>query len=90
MSAIVDQLRQAVLDLGQVAWSRSDTHQVNWFSALADEAADRIEELERAWDNAPILSKYHGQRGFETERFINDYREWRDKYRAALALAGEK
>lgn len=45
--------------------------------------------LVSAWDNAPILSKYHGQRGFETERFISDYREWRDKYRAALALAGE-
>lgn len=27
---------------------------------------------------SPNLAKYHGQRGFEVERFIVDYTAWRD------------
>lgn len=26
---------------------------------------------------APVISKYHGTRGFELERFIHDYAAWR-------------
>lgn len=36
---------------------------------------------------APIVSQYHGVRGFETERFIADYQAWTEKRRAALAKA---
>lgn len=36
-------------------------------------------------DSAPILSKYHGERGFELERFIADYEAWNATRRAALA-----
>lgn len=32
--------------------------------------------LKLAIESAPILSKYHGQRGFEVERFIEDYAAW--------------
>jgi hypothetical protein len=32
---------------------------------------------EEAVADAPILSKYHGQRGFEVERFIADYEAWK-------------
>ncbi len=33
--------------------------------------------------DAPILSKYHGQGGFEQERFIADYEAWASR-RASL------
>jgi hypothetical protein len=39
---------------------------------------------------APILSKFHGQHGFEQERFIASYETWRAEARALLSsLAGE-
>ena len=44
-------------------------------------------ELYEAVASAPILSKYHGQRGFDVERFIEDYEAWRVTCRAALAKA---
>ena len=36
-------------------------------------------------DEATIMSKYHGQAGFDSERFILDYEAWRKKTRALLA-----
>jgi hypothetical protein len=38
-------------------------------------------------DTAPVLSKYHGQYGFEVERFIADYEMWSATRRAAMASA---
>ena len=32
-----------------------------------------VREMREALAGAPILSKYHGTRGFETDRFIGDY-----------------
>lgn len=43
--------------------------------AASRQAAD--EGIIRLLNEAPILSKYHGQRGFEVDRFIADYDEWR-------------
>ena len=36
-------------------------------------------------DQALIMSKYHGQQGFEVERFVEDYEAWRKECRALLA-----
>ena len=36
---------------------------------------------------APVLSKYHGQHGFEVERFIADYETWMARRRAVMARA---
>lgn len=36
-----------------------------------------VEERLEILDSAPVLSKYHGQNGFEAERFIADYTAWR-------------
>lgn len=44
-------------------------------------------ELLEAVETAPVLSKYHGQNGFEVERFIADYEAWDAKRRAAIARA---
>lgn len=38
-------------------------------------------------ESAPILSQYHGQRGFEAERFIDDFQAWRLRVRQALELS---
>jgi hypothetical protein len=38
-------------------------------------------------DAAPILSKYHTARGFETEQFIADYEAWSATRRQALSQA---
>lgn len=53
------------------------------------EIEQRIERLEQALRSAPILSKYHGHRGFETERFILDYEAWRTYTRAALSATSK-
>lgn len=42
-------------------------------------------DLVKALEAAPIMSKYHGMRGFETERFIADYESWREIARTALS-----
>lgn len=44
-------------------------------------------DLYRVATTAPILSKYHGMRGFEVMRFIADYEAWNITRRAALAVA---
>ena len=44
-------------------------------------------DLLEAVETAPVLSKYHGQNGFEVERFIADYEAWDAKRRAAIARA---
>jgi enterochelin esterase-like enzyme len=44
-------------------------------------------ELYEVADEAPVLSKYHGQHGFESERFIADYEAWMAKRRTVLAKA---
>lgn len=36
-------------------------------------------------EDAPVLSKYHGEYGFEQEQFLDDYETWRQKARAALS-----
>lgn len=41
-----------------------------------EELRVEIERLKARLGNAPVLSKYHGQRGFELERFIADYSAW--------------
>jgi len=46
---------------------------VNWLLVRAKTAEARVGVLEGALKAAPILSKYHGMRGFEVERFISDY-----------------
>ena len=49
-----------------------------------DRLAARVKELEAMLNEPPILSKYHGMRGFEEDRFIDDYGEWRRRVRALL------
>lgn len=44
-------------------------------------------DLYEVADEAPILSKYHGNQGFDLERFVVDYDAWSQKRRAALAKA---
>ena len=44
-------------------------------------------ELLDALNEAPVPSKYHGIRGFETNRFLADYEEWMEKRRGAIAKA---
>lgn len=46
-------------------------------------APDLLRELEAA----PIPSQYHGERGFEVERFLADYERWMASRRAAIAKA---
>lgn len=46
-----------------------------------------IPSAKELFDDAPILSKYHGQRGFEDERFIADYYAWQDKWRPFVTAA---
>ena len=52
--------------------------------AERDRLAARVAELEAMLNEPPILSKYHGMRGFEEDRFIDDYGEWRRRVRALL------
>ena len=61
---------------------------------MADEEQDRrgrliaaAPDMLAALGDAPIMSKYHGQHGFEANRFIADYEAWRVKARAAIAKA---
>ncbi len=44
-------------------------------------------ELYSVANEAPVLSQYHGQHGFEVERFIADYEAWGTKRRIVLAKA---
>lgn len=44
-------------------------------------------DLYAVCEDAPIVSKYHGQHGFELERFISDYEAWGVGARAALTKA---
>lgn len=46
----------------------------------------KVEKVRKALSGAPIISKYHGQRGFDVERFIADYSDWGRTAREALAL----
>lgn len=60
---------------------------VTTIERLVRELADKTAEAERmreALTTAPILSKYHGPRGFEREEFITEYRAWRERCREAL------
>jgi len=43
-----------------------------------------------ALESAPILSKYHGHAGFESERFIADYLKWWEMRSYALTKAGRQ
>lgn len=47
--------------------------------------ADLVLEMAAALEARPILSKYHGKRGFEYDQFATDYDAFRS--RAAQALA---
>ena len=53
-----------------------------WNSCASKIRAELAQLRDRAAkaEDAPILSKYHGKRGFETERFIADYEAWRDGF----------
>lgn len=63
--------------------------------ALLEEAATAIAALKGAEEErdaavaalarAPILSKFHGERGFELENFVEAYAGWKVEARAALA-----
>lgn len=53
-------------------------------AVLAPAAA--LVECVRALEDPPILSKYHGMRGFEVERFIADYDAWIARRHAVLAI----
>jgi hypothetical protein len=72
----VDGCRVAITGFGE-----DDTDQAN--ARLIAAAPDMLAALE----DAPTMSKYHGQRGFEADRFIADYEAWRVKARAAIAKA---
>lgn len=47
-------------------------------------------EMLDALNDAPVPSKYHGARGFETNRFFADYEAWMEKRRDAIAKAEGK
>lgn len=47
-------------------------------------------DLLAALKEYPILSKYHGQHGFELERFISDYEAWTANARNVTAKAEGK
>ena len=49
------------------------------------DARAQVAELAMVAAEAPNLSRYHGARGFELERFIVDYEAWAATKRAALA-----
>lgn len=66
---------------------RQDHYVAAGMAADAILASDPAPSLYEALADAPILSKYHGQRGFEADRFIADYEAWKANARAALALA---
>lgn len=55
-------------------------------SHLRGPLTDRERTALEALDDSPILSKYHGARGFDIERFVEDYEAWKLKARDALAL----
>lgn len=65
--------------------SASDPFWQNQKVETIREQTQRVERLERLLGSAPILSKYHGHRGFETERFILDYEAWRAECRLVLS-----
>lgn len=44
-------------------------------------AAPHLLEIAKS---APVISQYHGAKGFDVERFINDYAAWNEKRRAAV------
>lgn len=60
-------------------------------SAEVAEASARLiaaaPRLYKTLEDAPNPSKYHGQRGFEAERFLQDYQGWLTESCAALAEA---
>jgi hypothetical protein len=52
-------------------------------AALIRKQASALAEAKEALSSAPIPSKYHGQRGFELERFLADYETFvRNKLRS--------
>ncbi len=51
---------------------------------IAELTAER-DMLAKALQDAPILSKFHGDRGFDVDGFIVAYDAWRAKARVALA-----
>lgn len=51
------------------------------------ETAKQRNELLAALEEAPIISKYHGHKGFEVNRFLEDYQIWASKARAAIKSA---
>lgn len=55
-------------------------------SHLRGPLTDRERTALEALDDSPILSKYHGARGFDIERFVEDYEAWKLKARDALRL----
>jgi len=44
-------------------------------------------ELYDVAESAPVISKYHGSRGFDVEGFIVEYEEWMARRRAIMAKA---
>lgn len=58
-------------------------------AALIVRAVNAHDDLVAALNDAPILSKYHGQHGFDVERFILDYEKWSANRWPVLAKAGE-
>lgn len=65
--------------------SASDPFWQNQKVETIREQTQRVELLERLLRSAPVLSQYHGPRGFETERFILDFEAWRAECRLALS-----
>ena len=59
-------------------------------AALIVRAVNCHDDLLSACEGAPTLSRYHGQRGFEVERFIVDYEAWCATCRAAAKKARTK
>lgn len=58
-------------------------------ATIATQAA-QIEAMHNAFNSAPVLSFYHGQKGFELEAFVQDYAKWKRETHAALAAGGNK
>jgi hypothetical protein len=53
-------------------------------------AENSHEKLVAALEAAPIFSKYHGQSGFDMNKFAADFEDWHVKRRAALASIKEQ
>lgn len=48
------------------------------------------DKLREALEAAPALSMYHGDGGFDRERFIADYEAWSARKRKALAASKQE